>query len=435
MLGLLSILLFWFLFLGGAQKLAIQKAQSSFNNWSRENASWWLDAAELFGKNGETTFLRARLYRLNGQIDEFRSMLKAAHELGAAPDVLLREQEIYLLSIGELSPELESSVDKWISEGPSELPLIVDAYVNGLASQSRFPAAIALLEAYERTFPNDPMVNYRLGLIYEHSRNKAEAEKQYRLSISKNEHYFKAIWCLARNRSASNSPQETIDLLKSYPAAAALAAKTLIAHCYEQLGDTQTARKMLIDVVEAGFEASKQAHREVEETPERFLAASELGVIETKLGNWQDAKRYLELALEVNPRDFIARNSYSQVLRRLGLKEQADKELARIVEERAEYDKIVPLQDRISKESSVEARLELGKILFKYESEKAGLFWIRSAISQDPNCLEAHQFLADYFTKEAQRENSSDDTKKSLEKRAKYHSAEVDRIYALSKKP
>jgi Tfp pilus assembly protein PilF len=240
---------------------------------------------------------------------------------------------------------------------------------------------------------------------------------------------------LARFRSTTNTPQEAIDLLKLHTPAAALAAKTLMGHCYEQLGDTETARAMLTEVISAGFEESKKSHRAVEESPERFSAASELGVIETKLGNWNEAKKYLELALEVNDRDFIARNSYSQVLRRLGMKEQADKELARIVEERTEYDKIVVLQDRIVKESSIDARVELGKLIFKYESERSGLFWIRSAISEDPNCLEAHKFMADYYSKEALQASANNEIQKSFEKRAKLHLAEVDRINALTSKP
>ncbi len=435
LLSLLVVLLSWFLFLGGARSLAIQRVNNNIYAWSNENALWWLGLAEFFGKDGETTFLRARISRLSGEIDEFRSLLKQSHELGLNADRLSREQDLHLLNIGEISSELESKVEAWINEGPADMPLIVDAYVNGLASQSRFTAALRLLDAYERVYPNDPMVNYRLGLIHEHSRNKAEAERQYNNAYSKDSRYFKAAWCLARIRSSSNLSQEAIDLLKLHPPSAALAAKTLMAHCYEQLGETEIARNLLVEVVGAGFEATQKSHRVIDETSERFLAAAELGVIETKLGNWQDAKKYLELALEVNPRDFIARNSYSQVLRRLGLKEQADKELARIVEERAEYDKIVVLQDKILKESSVEARLELGRILFKYESEKSGLFWIRSAISQDPNCLDAHQFLADYFTKESLRPNASQDLKRSSERRAKYHLGEVERINALPKTP
>ncbi|MFO0942105.1 MAG: tetratricopeptide repeat protein [Pirellulales bacterium] len=433
--SLLVALLFWFLFLGGARNLALQRAQTNIYDWSVESAEWWLRVAEFFGKNGETVFLRARISRLNGDIDEFKSQLKEAHQLGIDPARLEREQEIHLLNIGEISPELEAKTEKWINESPPDVPLIVDAFVNGLASQSKFQAALRLLEAYEVVFPNDPMVNYRLGLIHEHSRNKAEAERQYNLAHSKNSRYFKAVWCLARIRSSSNSPQEAINLLKLHPPSAALAAKTLMAHCHEQLGDTETARTILTEVVNAGFEATQKSHRVIDETAERFLAAAELGVIETKLGNWENARKYLELALKANDRDFIARNSYSQVLRRLGLKDQADKELARIIEERAEYDKIAVLQDRIMKESGVEARVELGKILFKYESEKSGLFWIRSAISLDPNCLEAHQFLVDYFDKESQRPNSSEDLKKSSERRAKYHRGEVERINALSKAP
>jgi Tfp pilus assembly protein PilF len=164
----------------------------------------------------------------------------------------------------------------------------------------------------------------------------------------------------------------------------------------------------------------------VDEAPDRFLAASELGVLEVKLGNWESAKKYLELALEENPRDFIARNSYGQVLRRLGYHEEAEAELARITEERREYDKITVLRDQINQnQANTDARVEMGKILFKYESERFGLFWIRSAFAYDPKCKEAHQFMGEYYANQAQSATQPGE-KQLYEEKSRYHFAQIE---------
>ncbi len=227
---------------------------------------------------------------------------------------------------------------------------------------------------------------------------------------------------LARIKSGKNSPQEAIDLLLPYDKGIQrIAVHTALAHCYQQLGDLEKSRIFFLEAAEAGFEASVQSYRVAEEVPERFLAASELGVLDTKLGNWEEAKKYLELALEVNPRDFVARNAYAQALRRVGQNEQAEKELERIVAERKEYDKITVLRDQINQDqNNTTARVELGKILFKYESERFGLFWIRSALVSDPACKEAHQFLGEYFTEKAAK-SSSPTMKQNYLKKASFH--------------
>ena len=101
------------------------------------------------------------------------------------------------------------------------------------------------------------------------------------------------------------------------------------------------------------------------------------------------------------------------------------KELARIVEERKEYDKITALRDQINQnQDNTAARVEMGKILFKYESERFGLFWIRSALTYDPKCRDAHQFLGDYYTQKAEHATSTGE-KQMLENKAKYHLAQI----------
>ena len=389
--------------------------------------NWLFVAKKTFGGQARVEYLLARVSRMNGDFPRMMEHLVKANQLGFQPDLLDREQSLANLSIGEMDAALESKARDWISEMPNDVGLVVDAFVNGLASQSRFPEASKLLEDYEKAFPGDAMVNYRFGVMNEHIRSNAKAEKEYSRALEKDPNHVQAAWRLARLKSGSNAPAESIQILKRFDfGKQSLAIKTFMAHCHEQAGELEKSRELFKIVADQGQAASLAAYRVVDEFPDRFLAASELGVLEVKLGNWQEARKYLELALKENSRDFIARNSYGQVLRRLGYHEEAERELVRITEERREYDKITVLRDQINQnQSNTAARVQMGKILFKYESERFGLFWIRSAFAYDRKCKEAHQFLGEYYVNKAEKTTQSHE-KRLYEQKAGFHFAQIE---------
>ena len=427
LLCILALLFVGFWYRGGVSGIAISMAETSIKNWQLEPASKWLAFAERIGNSGKVQFLLARVARLNNDSELMREHLVKAHALGFPAAPLNREQSLLSMSYGEIDATLDSKAKQWIAEQPPDEGLVVDAYANGLAAQSRFDEAVRVLEEYERAFPEDPMVNFRLGVMNEHLRSSAKAEDEYKIALQKDPTYIRAAWSLARLRSSKNAPQEAIDILLPYEKGKPeIAVKTMLAHCYQQLGELERSRELFKAVAELGFKAGLESYSIVDDPPERFLAASELGVLDAKLGNWEEARKYLELALEVNPRDFVARNSYAQALRRLGLQEQAEKELVRITEERKEYDKITVLREQISQnQADVEARVQMGKILFKYESTRFGLFWIRSALTYDPKNKEANEFLGEYYRGKAETATSPTETT-YYENRARFHFGQID---------
>ena len=428
LLGILVTSAGLFFYRGGLTYVATSFAEDAMRKRRYESAESWLYLAErTYGDQALVQFLRARLSRMNGDFPQMMTHLVRAHERDFPAEKLDREQGLANLSIGEMDARTESMARDWIAELPKDVGLVVDALANGLASQSRFNEATKLLEDYEKAFPGDPMVNYRFGVLNEHIRATARAEKEYETALEKDPKFVQAAWRLARIKSGQNKPDEAIEILSEIvQGKQSLAVKTFLAHCHQQAGDLEASRELFQEVADYGHQATLAAYRVVDEAPERFLAASELGVLLVKLGEWEQSKKYLELALKVNPRDFIARNSYGQVLRRLGLHEQAEQELARIVEERKEYDKITVLRDQINQnQNNTQARVEMGKILFKYESEKFGLFWIRSAFTFDPKCQEAHQFMGEYYADKAEQAETISE-KQMYRSKAAYHFSQIE---------
>ncbi len=399
LLGLLILLVAVFFYRGGFSGFALSMARNSLLKRDLPATEKWIGwAQQLPGTSAEIEYLLAKKARLQKNFDAMAEHLLTAHQLGCEPGLLEREQILADASLGELDPISERKLTGWISEQGAETGEIVDAYANGLAARSRFDDATQLLKDYEQAFPGDPLVNYRLGIINEHKMANDLAEREYQTALEKDPKHVQAAWRLARIQTSKNDPQAAIKILSDFDyGPQQLAVKTFLGSCYQQLGEFDKSREYYLAVVEQGHTACQAAYQVVDETPERFLAASDLGVLEATLGNWEEARKYLALALEVNPRDFTARNSYAQALRRLGMAEQSDKEFARIKLERAEFDKVTVLRDRVNQNpSDTDARIEMGKIIFKYESERFGLFWIRSALTYDPACQAAHEFLAEY---------------------------------------
>lgn len=433
MIGLLFVALGAFLFQGGISGFANSMASNAILARDSDSAQGWLTFSQrLSGENAEIEYLLARKCRLDRDLVGMGKHLSKAYDLGFDKAALEKQQTLAAVSTGEFDLASELKVKKWIEERGPDTGDVVDAYANGLAALSRFQDAAQMLEAYEKEYPGDPMVNYRFGIMNEHIRGTAQAEREYAIVLAKDPKHVQAAWRLARLKSGNNSPEESIKILEKFDyGKQSLAIKTFLGHCYEQSGDLEKSREFFKAAVEQGHDACQESYKVVEEAPERFLAASDLGVLEVKLGNWEDAKRYLEMALEVNPRDFIARNSYGRVLQRLGMEAQAEKEFARIKEEREEFDKITILRDRVNQNpKDTASRVQMGKILFKYESERFGLFWIRAALSQDPNCQEAHQFLADYYESKTQGKDSGDN--EINRRKAAYHRSYIKPVDSQS---
>ncbi len=404
LIALFVFLLCIFQYEGGIAGFARSFAKTALLVNDAKRAFPWLNIAQKVGpETPELHYLLARSARLGRKYNEMAKHLQVAYSGGFDRETIEKEQCLAIASLGELDPANEAKIKKWIAQRGPDVADFVDAYVNGLAALSRFEEASKVLEDYEVDFPNDPMVNYRFGLMNEHTKSNEQAENEYLEAMKKDPSHAKSAWRFSRLLCARNKPEEAIKILnKIRKGPQELAVKTFLASCYFQMGELDKSRVLFREVVIEEKQRVLDSYLSLDEWPERFLAASELGIVESNLGNYQDAKKYLEMALSDNPRDFIARSAYALVIRRLGNTEQANKELARVSTERTEFDKITMLRDKVKQDpDDAQSKFAMGKILYKYESERFGLFWIRSALTSDPNFKEAHAFLADYYKKKS----------------------------------
>jgi tetratricopeptide (TPR) repeat protein len=406
-------LLILFLWNGGIVGFTNAMAKNAIASKNLDSAEWWLRQARVVSTDGLSDFLQARVDRKRGKLDKMATNLKVAFDKGIDPQILEREQTLALASLGRFNEGMERKLDLWLQRPESEHGEIFDAYANGLAAVSRFDEAMNLLLEWEQVDPLESDVNYRIARIHEHLLQYLDAESQYRKALSKAPLHRKASYNLARVLQDQRRPDEALKLYQDCNQGdSKFAAKTGMAICYKSLGETEAAQKILREVLQSDYEQLMESYRSVDVAPERFIAASELGCIETELGEYSEAKKHLELALDKHPLDSVARYSYAVALRGLGLKEQAEENFEKTRSARASLDQVTALQEllRIDPKDTA-SRIKIGKIVLTYESERTGVFWIQSVFSYDPKNEEAHQALAEYFA--SKRNASSEDLKRS----------------------
>lgn len=418
LLGLLGL----FQWNGGIAGFARTMAANAINARNLDEATWWLSIARRLSGNGETEYLVARVERKQGDLGKMLEHLKAAHRQKFDALKLDREQLLAFASLGRFEGDSEQRLNAWLQEPESDRVEIFDAYANGLTSVSRFEHAMEVLQNWEEFAPYDPLPSYRRARIHEHFSQTQEAESAYRKSIEKQPDFRKAAYHLGRVLLDQRRPEEALKHFGSCNSGAtALAARIGMARCYKSLGDIETARKLLIDVLKSSYEDQMKAFHGLDEFPDRYVAASELGIVETELGSFFEARVHLESALQRFPLDSIARYSYAVALRGLNKTEEAEKNFETVRRARAALDEVSSLQELLRGDpQNTEARIKIGKIILEHESQNVGEFWIQSVFAYEPGNKEAHRALAEYY---ASRKEESPDASQRWE----YHRAFYDK--------
>lgn len=390
------------LWLAGAfRALPLVKARQALAARDFKQAAYWLQAAKRLGpSSGETDFLRARLARLEGRPDEFEAALAAADAQGYPRADLQREEALILLSAGQLEG-LEDKVPRWL-EDPDQRE-VCEAYANGLASRAEFQKLELLLAAWARDYPHDPQPHYRRGRIREHQRRFDDAIKEYRASIALQPRYFPAAYALGR---LLLERRETDEALQWFNVCLAMpentAAKVGVALCRKAQGDVAAARELLLSAANDDEATRSKSYRLVGEPASRLVAATELGKLESQLGNHAEAIRWLKPPVEQEPRDMTSRYAYALALRAAGDDEQAEHEFAAVAKLREKVDEAGKLLDHLEQSpEDVAARYRVGVLLLECNTDQTGLYWLKSVLAIDPQHGPTHRALAAYYEQRA----------------------------------
>ena len=393
----LALVAWWFS--GGFCSLPNYFAATAIRVRDFDLARSWLQCTKrLQPSNAYALFLAARIARLQDDVPAMEQLLDASERSGMDADRVLLERQLSQAQSGSLG-EVERKITTRLLDGDSELAEICEAYANGLAKESRFDAALKILKAWQADRPDTPIPWYRIGRIEEFLLQFDKAKSSYRTAISKDKDFFPAVFGLARRCLVENEANESRQLYKQcLRMPNPTAAKIGIALSDIKLGNFESAKALLQQASDLGSEAARLSYVSVGEPYERFIAASELGTLLTNEGMFEQSLELLESALKENPRDVSARYSRGLALRGLKREQEADMEFAYVSKTKDALQKVSSLTDKINRSSDdVDSRIEVGKILVQYESERTGLFWLRSALVYGENNAKVHEALADFY--------------------------------------
>jgi len=400
-LGLTLLLLVGLAFATGiVSRSTCAMARQALSAHDEKKALRWLSVTQTIDpRNACAEALQARIDLQHDRFEEADAHLKKALSFGLDRKAAQRETMLAHARAGRFDG-IESALNTWLAEADSaDRRAICEAYANGLAIQARFTDATRLLNAWRLDFPNDPEPDYRLGRIDEHLRQKTDAEAHYRKSLEKDADYFPAAYSLARVLlDRKDAEGALVYFRKCLELPHDVAAKVGMGSCLKALGRLDEARTLFGQAADASEADRVASYRAVGEPTERFYAAIELGKLETELGNYEESEKWLRKAVEADPRDSVARYAWAVALRGLGERENAQQQFELVRTARIALDEAGELHDRIDQHpNDVEARSRLGEILLEYDSERAGLYWLGTALSYDPQHAATHHALANYF--------------------------------------
>lgn len=385
---------------GAIQGLCNSFARRNVERLDSASALRWLELADRFGvDNPQSLLIRARLERQSGQYQRMATLLQRADRSGVDPGAVRMEELMWRAQIGNLDA-VESELNDLLFQPGNDHAELSNAYANGLAIQGRMDELLVLLEAWESDFPEDPRANHRRGLALEFLQSPSAAAEQYQIAINKNKDYFPSWYNLGRVQQQQRELQKGLDSFREcLRMPNPLAAEIAIASCLRELGEFDQAREILQRVAAADAQLVQASYRAVEFAPRGDQVSRELGAMESEAGNFERACELLAKALADDPHDLVSRYSYAVSLRGIGDHEAAAENFELVKAARQALSEAPPLLDRVNKDPvDTDARLRLGEIHLKWESARHGLYWLNSVLAYDPQNIQAHLALAEYYS-------------------------------------
>lgn len=327
----------------------------------------------------------ARVHRRLNDLGPAALLLDRAQTLGGDADWIERERRLALAQSGRIR-EVESYLADMLINAGADGPDICEAYAQGYFSNLRSAPALRLLDAWQKSFPDDAQPRFMRAYFWQSMNQPARAVDLYYQGLK-----------LAPGRS----------LMRRRLAAALLAAdrieqaeKELAACLAESPGDAEVHYL----AAECAYQRSDldAAVRELDQTLKRapdHLAAHRLkGQLLLARGAPEPAVKELRQVLNQHPYDKWAHEAMGRALRSLGRDAEADEHfefVANAEEHIGRMDRLV--RQAIADPDDAELRFEVGAILFQYGDPSDAARWMRAALELNPNHRGAHRALASYY--------------------------------------
>jgi Tfp pilus assembly protein PilF len=348
---------------------------------------------EAWPGDAATLFLAARTARRAGDLDRAEEHLVRCRRLSAAdprtePGDIKLEWALLQAERGRLN-EVEAKLLAWLHENHVDSILILETLSWQHMLTGRFPDARRELDAWLHRQPDDYEALVRRAWVAEHPPfDFPSAIDGYERALSLQPERDAVRLRLAELLVERNLPKRALEhaalLYDKSPNDPAVIL--CLARCRRLLGDFAMAEQLLDALLTA--------------QPDHPQALAERGVLAQQMGRLGEAERFLGLAVARDPYDRTINYHLSQILRRLGKNDEADKYKERVDQADADIHRIGSLMQNVARRPhDASLRYEVGMIFLRNGFTADAERWLSSAVREDPGQRPALKALADFYAR------------------------------------
>jgi tetratricopeptide (TPR) repeat protein len=357
-----------------------------------------LRRALLVRRNDPALRLRAaRVCRQSGDFAEAEEQLKRCRALYGSPsDDYQMERLLLNAQTGRLDDVYEKLI-AFLDDGAPESPLILEALCQALIQLDIPQAALGFANRWLDLEPDNVQGLYCKAVCVMQVGGAelavAPLVRALRRDPSRDDIRETLASVLIDTQRFDDAIRECEQVLAHDPENVTVRIDLARAHAGK--GEADEARAAL-DVVLA---------RE----PNNPHALLERGRLALAVAEYDEALVWLRKAVAAEPYSVAAATQLLNCLKHIGGREQEARELAakneRLRNDLQRLDLI--LRDVLPhKPATPDLCCELGRLFLQTGREDAGTQWLYKALRQDPNCVPAHELLADYWQRNGDRERA-----------------------------
>jgi tetratricopeptide (TPR) repeat protein len=280
-------------------------------------------------------------------------------------------------------------------EDPDSL-LILETLSWELMRGNRLREAWTFLNLWLQQKPDDYEAMVRRGWVAEHLFDFAAALQDYGHALAidpRQDNVRQRLAELLVDKKRAAEALEHLEILRQHQPENP-AVLVCYARCQHLLGKVQEATR-LVDAV-------------LKQDPRNARALGERGLLALEADQPTLAERLLRQAVDLDPSNGVLIYNLHHCLERLGKHAEAKQALARLNETAVELQRMEQFTQQVMhKPHDPSLRYEVGKIFLRNGFIKEGLYWLDTALTEDPRHRPTHEALADFFERQGNREQAA----------------------------
>lgn len=369
------------------------RAQAEISESQFSTARQWIERMRWgASENLDASLCEIRLLRKERKFQQAFESLARAKRLNSSSKELGFEEWLLQAEAGDLT-SAERPLLNALRENAGDESEICEALVLGYLRTGQFFKAELTLQSWHTEHPQDARHWVLRGVMATKTEHWKDAAAAYREALRLSPNDPVTTFFLADALSMNRDFENALPLFRR--SAAALPDRVEV-----QLGFVRTLTNL-----GQSDEAIRLAEQIVRSHPDSIDARKAFGEALLAAKQAVRAIEVLEPAADRSPNDIGIRFQLGTALRLAGRPDEAEPHLEFARQGRLELRQRGALTLHALKFPNDSAvRVQLARLLLKYDLKEEGLMWLRGILELDPNHSETHRLLAEYYRREAAKD-------------------------------